>query len=214
MPSPVLATKLFVPPPRPNAVLRADLIARLNEGLHCKLTLIVAPAGFGKTSLAASWLRQLELRSENEEWRKPDRSDHSSFSIPHSQFKAAWLSLDAADADPARFLAHLVAALQTIAPTVGADIDALFQSPQPPPIDALLPLLLNQLATLPQSAILVLDDYHLLESQPIDQALALVVEHLPPQLHLVLTTREDPPLPLARLRARGQLTELRAAGRR
>jgi LuxR family maltose regulon positive regulatory protein len=139
--TPVLATKLFIPPPRPNAVLRADLIARLNEGLHRRLTLISAPAGFGKTSLASAW-------------------------IAGCGRPAAWLSLDDGDNDPARFLAYLVAALQTIAPTVGAEMVALLQSPQPPPIDALLPLLLNQIATLPQPAILVLDDYHVLEVRP------------------------------------------------
>ncbi|NTU82219.1 MAG: helix-turn-helix transcriptional regulator [Chloroflexales bacterium] len=186
MPTQVLATKLFIPPPRPNAVLRAGLIARLNEGLQHRLTLISAPAGFGKTTLASAWLAACG---------RP----------------AAWLSLDNADTDPARFLAHLVAALQTLAPTIGADVVGLLQSPQPPPIEALLPLLLNQIATLPQPALLVLDDYHVLDARPIDQALAFLVEHLPPQLHLVIATREDPPLPLARLRARGHVTELRAA---
>ncbi len=101
--------------------------------------------------------------------------------------------------------------MQTIAPTIGETALALLQSPQPPPIDALLPILLNEIATLPQPAVLVLDDYHLLDARPIDQALALLVERLPPQLHLVIATREDPPLPLARLRARGHVTELRAA---
>ncbi|HEU5089099.1 MAG TPA: LuxR family transcriptional regulator, partial [Roseiflexaceae bacterium] len=186
MPNPVLASKLFVPPLRPNAVLRTGLIARLNQGLHRKLTLISAPAGFGKTSLASAWIGACG---------RP----------------AGWLSLDAADDDPARFMAYLVAALQIVAPTIGADVVTLLQSPQPPPIDALLPLLLNQISMLPQPALLVLDDYHVLNSGPIDQAVAFLVEHSPPQLHLVITTREDPPLPLARLRARGQLTELRAA---
>jgi len=185
MPTPVLATKLFIPPPRPNAVLRTGLIARLNKGLHRRLALISAPAGFGKTTLVSAWLAGCG---------RP----------------AAWLSLDDADNDPARFLTYLVAALQTIAPTVGANVVALLQSAQPPPSEALLPLLVNQIAALPQPAVLVLDDYHVLDSPPIDQALAFLVEHLPPQLHLVITSREDPPLPLARLRARGQLTELRA----
>lgn len=186
MKTPVLATKLFIPPPRPNAILRTRLIARLNEGLYRKLTLISAPAGFGKTSLISAW-------------------------IVDCGRPAAWLSLDNADNDPTRFLAYVVAALQTIAPTIGADVVALLQSPQPPPIDGLLPLLLNQIATLPQPVILVLDDYHVLESRLIDQALVFLVERLPSQLHLVITTREDPSLPLARLRARGHMTELRAA---
>jgi LuxR family maltose regulon positive regulatory protein len=186
MPAPVIATKLFLPPPRPNGVLRADLIARLNEGLHRRLTLISAPAGFGKTSLVSAWIAACG---------RP----------------AAWLSLDEGDSDPARFLLYLVAALQTIAPTIGAGVVGSLQSPQPPAIEALLPLLLNELVTLPQPAVLVLDDYHLLDARPIDQALAFLVERLPPQLHLVIATREDPPLPLARLRVRGQLTELRVS---
>jgi LuxR family maltose regulon positive regulatory protein len=186
MPPAVIATKLFIPPPRPNAVPRLRLITRLNEGMHRRLTLISAPAGFGKTSLASAWTSGCGRM-------------------------AAWLSLDEADTEPARFLAHLVAALQTIAPTIGAAAAAALQSAQPPPIEALLPPLLNEIAMLPQPAILVLDDYHLLDSRPVDQALAALVEHLPPQLHLVIVTREDPPLPLARLRARGQLTELRVS---
>jgi LuxR family maltose regulon positive regulatory protein len=186
MPTPVLATKLFIPPPRPRAVARAGLIARLNEGLHRRLTLISAPAGFGKTSLASAWVRGCG---------RP----------------AAWLSLDNGDNDPTRFLTYLVAALQTIAPTMGAGVAGLLQSPQPPPVEALLPMLLNELATMAQPAVLVLDDYHLLDARPIDAALTVLLEHLPPQLHLVIATREDPPLPLARLRASGQLTELRAS---
>lgn len=186
MPTPVLATKLFIPPPRPNAVLRADLIARLNAGLHGKLTLISAPAGFGKTSLVSAW-------------------------VAGCGRPAAWLSLDEGDNEPARFLLYLVAALQTIAPMMGAGALASLHSPQPPPIEELLPQLLNELAALPQPAVLVLDDYHLLDAKPIDQALAFLVERLPPQLHLVIVTREDPPLPLARLRARGQLAELRVS---
>jgi LuxR family maltose regulon positive regulatory protein len=167
-------------------VLRPRLIARLNAGLYRKLTLISAPAGFGKTTLVSAWLALCA---------RP----------------VAWLSLDEADNDPTRFLTYLAAALRTIVPTIGEGPMGLLQSPQPPPIDALLPMLLNEIATLSQPAILVLDDYHLLDAGPIDQALAFLVERLPPQLHLVIATRVDPPLPLARLRARGHVTELRAA---
>jgi LuxR family maltose regulon positive regulatory protein len=186
MPTPLIATKLFLPPPRPNAVPRPHLIARLNEGLHRKLTLISAPAGFGKTSLVSAW-------------------------IAGNGRLAAWLSLDDADNDPIRFLTHFVAALQKLAPAIGAGLSRALQSPRPPRIEALLPTLLNEIATLPQDAVLVLDDYHVLDAGPIDQAVAFLVEHMPPQLHLVITTREDPPLPLARLRARDQLSELRVA---
>jgi LuxR family transcriptional regulator, maltose regulon positive regulatory protein len=177
MPTPILTTKLYTPPPRPNEVVRSRLIARLNEGLHRRLTLICAPAGFGKSTLVSAW-------------------------VGGCGRPAAWLSLDEEDSDSTRFLAYLVAALQTITTTIGETALALLQSLQPPPIDDLLPILLNEIAMMPQSAVLVLDDYHLVDARPIDQALAFLVERLPPQLHLVIATREDPPLPLARLRAR------------
>jgi LuxR family maltose regulon positive regulatory protein len=186
MPTPVLATKLFIPPPRPNAVPRPGLLARLNAGLHGRLTLISAPAGFGKTSLASAW-------------------------IAGCGRQAAWLSLDDGDNDPARFLLYLVAALQTIAPTIGAGMAGSLQSPQPLSPEMILSALLNDISAVPHHVVLVLDDCHVIDAGPVDQALAFLVEHLPPQLHLVMIAREDPPLPLARLRARGQLTELRAA---
>jgi LuxR family transcriptional regulator, maltose regulon positive regulatory protein len=209
MSTPLLATKLYIPPPRPKVVLRPRLIERLNEGLHRKLTLISAPAGFGKTTLVSAWLTK--WRIENEETRKSDRDDNSQCSMLNAQFQVAWLSLDEAENDPARFLAYLVAALQTIAPTIGAGVLAVLQSPQPPPIEAILTTLLNDIAAREDHFILVLDDYHLIDSRPVDAALTFLLEHLPPQMHLVIATREDPQLPLARLRVRSQLTELRAA---
>ena len=187
MSTPILATKLYIPPPRPKIVLRPRLIERLNEGL-CgrKLTLISAPAGFGKTTLVSEWVAGCE---------RP----------------VAWLSLDEGDNDPTRFLTYLVAALQTIAPNIGAGVLGVLQSPQPPPTESILTALLNEITTIPDNFILVLDDYHVIDSKPVDNALTFLLEHLPPQMHLVIATREDPHLPLARLRARGQLTELRAA---
>lgn len=185
MPAPILATKLYLPRLRPNAVSRSHLIERLNEGLHRKLTLISAPAGFGKTTLVSAWVEGIE---------RP----------------VAWLSLDEGDNDPARFLTYLVAALQTIAPHMGEGLLGALYSAQPPP-EAILTALLNEIAAIPDNFILVLDDYHMLDAKPIDLALTYLVEHLPPQLHLVIATREDPALPLARLRARGYLTEVRAA---
>jgi LuxR family maltose regulon positive regulatory protein len=185
MPTSILTTKLYIPRLRPNAVSRTRLLARLNEGLYRKLTLLSAPAGFGKTTLVSEWVAFIE---------RP----------------VAWLSLDEGDNDPTRFLTYLVAALQTIAATIGAGVLGMLHSPQPPPPEAILTALLNEIAAIPDNFILVLDDYHMLETQPIDQALAYLVEHLPPQMHLVITTREDPALPLARLRARGYLTEVRA----
>jgi LuxR family transcriptional regulator, maltose regulon positive regulatory protein len=182
----ILATKLYVPPPQPRVVLRPRLIERLNEGLRRRLTLISAPAGFGKTTLLSEWLASCE---------RP----------------AGWLSLDEGDSDPTRFLSYLVAALRTIAPNIGEGVLGALRSPQPPPTESILTVLLNEIATVPDDFVLVLDDYHVVDAQPVDDALAFLIEHLPPQVHLVIATREDPHLPLARLRARGQLTELRAA---
>src|SRR5437868_5017194 len=189
MPTPILATKLYIPPLRPNVVIRPRLLERLNEGLYRKLTLIAAPAGFGKTTLVSEWVEGIE----------------------RPKARTAWLSLDEGDNDPARFLAYLVAALQTIAATIGEGVLGVLQSPQPPPPEAILTALLNEITTLPDHFVLVLDDYHVIDAKPVDLALTFLVEHLPPQMHLVIATREDPLLPLARLRARGELTELRAA---
>ncbi len=182
----ILSTKLYLPPPRPKVVPRPRLIDRLNAGLHGKLTLMSAPAGFGKTTLVTEW-------------------------ISVSDIQVAWLSLDEGDSDSARFLTYIVAALKTVAPAIGTGIMNLLESPQAPPIHSLLTTLLNEIATIPQDFVLVLDDYHVLDNHEIDTALAFLIENQPPQMHLVITTREDPGLPLARLRVRGQLTELRAA---
>src|SRR5438270_1099520 len=186
MPTPILATKLYIPRLRPNVVSRSRLIERLNEGLHRKLTLIAAPAGFGKTTLASAWVAGCDRQ-------------------------VAWLSLDKGESDPARFLTYLVAALQTIAATIGEGMSGVLQSPQPPPTDSILTALLNDLTTISDHFILVLDDYHVIDAKPVDQALTFLLDHLPPHMHLVIATREDPQLPLARLRAGGQLTELRVA---
>src|SRR5207249_295390 len=188
MSTPILATKLYIPPPRPNVVSRPRLLERLNEGLHRKLTLISAPAGFGKTTLVSAWVEGIE----------------------RPRARTAWLSLDEGENDPIRFLTYLVAALQTIAATIGEGVLGMLQSSQPPPIEAMLTTLLNEITTLPDHFVLVLDDYHVIDAKPVDIALTYLVEHLPPQMHLVIATREDPQLPLARLRSRGQLTELRA----
>ncbi|HEU5380854.1 MAG TPA: LuxR C-terminal-related transcriptional regulator [Ktedonobacteraceae bacterium] len=184
--TPILATKLYLPRLRPHVVSRPRLIERLNEGLHRKLTLISAPAGFGKTTLVTAWVEGI-------------------------QRPTAWLSLDEGENDPTRFLIYLVAAVQTIAPTLGEEVLRALQSSQPPPLEAMLVALLNDLASIKDPFVLVLDDYHMIEAQAVDLALTSFVEHLPPHMHLVITTRSDPHLPLARLRARGHLTELRAA---
>ena len=188
MPETILRTKLFIPPLRPNLVSRPRLIERLNEGLHLghKLSLISAPAGFGKSTLAGEWVAGIERQ-------------------------VAWLSLEEADNDPTRFLTYMIAALQTIAPDIGEGALAALQSPQPPPTKPLLTSLLNEITAGPQDFILILDDYHLIDAQPVDEALAFLLQHLPPNMHLVIATREDPALPLSRLRVRSQLSELRVA---
>ena len=187
MPTSILATKLYVPSPRAKVVIRPRLIKQLNDGLSSgrKLTIISAPAGFGKTTLVSEW-------------------------VAGCGQPTAWLSLDEGDNDSTRFLTYLITALQTIAPNVGEDVLAVLQSSQPPPIESVLTILLNEITTIPDNFILVLDDYHLTDSKAVDNVLTLLVEHQPPQMHLVITTREDPNLPLARLRVRDQLTELRA----
>jgi LuxR family maltose regulon positive regulatory protein len=182
----ILTTKLFIPSPLPKIVLRSHLIERLNDGLNSRLTLISAPAGFGKTTLVSQWIATCD---------RP----------------VAWLSLDEGDNDPARFLAYFISALQAIQPNIGAGMLAALQNPQLPPIEWLLTTLLNEINTISESFILVLDDYHAIDSKPVDEALTFLLRHLPRQMHLVIATREDPHLPLAKLRARGQLTELRAA---
>jgi LuxR family transcriptional regulator, maltose regulon positive regulatory protein len=157
-----------------------------------KLTLISAPAGFGKTTLISEWVAECKTQREPE---------------------VAWLSLDEGDNDPARFLAYLVAALQMISKDVGKGVLEAIQPSQPLTTihEFLLATLLNEIAAIPVHFVLVLDDYHVIDSEPIDAAITFLLDHLPPQMHLVITTREDPHLPLARYRARGQLTELRAA---
>src|SRR3984893_11450342 len=140
--TPILATKLYIPPLRPNVVIRPRLLERLNEGLHRNLTLISAPAGFGKTTLVTAWVEGIERPT-------------------------AWLSLDEGENDPTRFLIYLIAAVQTIAPTLGEGVLRALQSSQPPPPEALLVALLNDLASIKDPFVLVLDDYHVIEAQAV-----------------------------------------------
>jgi len=190
--NPLLTTKLYIPPVRPELVSRPRLIERLNEGMAHKLTLISAPAGFGKTTLVTEWLNSLKAAG--------------SAGRPFT-----WLSLDENDNDPARFLTYLVAALQRMDPAIGQAAQAMLQAPQPPPPEPLLTALINDIAAIPRPFVLVLDDYHLIHTLPIHQQLAFLLDHQPPQMHLVIATREDPPLPLSRLRARGHTVEIRQA---
>src|SRR2546430_2161832 len=184
----LLSTKLHRPLPRAHLVRRPQLAERLTQGVMGPLTLVSAPAGFGKTTLLAQWLAE-------------------------SGMPVAWLSLEQGDNEPVRFLSYVIAALQTLDPHLGAVALTLLQMPQPAAAETVLTLLTNDVASHGRGGgdfALVLDDYHVLDAKPIDHALTYLVEHLPPQMHLVIATREDPQLPLARLRARGQLTELRA----
>jgi LuxR family maltose regulon positive regulatory protein len=185
MPLPILATKLFVPLPRSNVVVRSRLIERMNNALTAKLTLVSAPAGFGKTTLVSEW-------------------------VASSGYVTAWLSLDEGDNDLARFLTYLVAAMRTIASDFGEALLGVLASPLPPSETALTTLI-NEMAGFAEPVVFVLDDYHVLDSRPVDSALTYLIDHLPQHMHLVITTREDPNIPLARLRARNQLVEIRAA---
>ncbi|MEM7343203.1 MAG: LuxR C-terminal-related transcriptional regulator [Chloroflexota bacterium] len=182
----LVQTKLFIPPARPTLVPRLRIIEKLNAGLAGKLTLICAPAGFGKTTLISDWLQQTDLL-------------------------VGWLSLDPSDNDPTRFFQYVIAALQTIEPTLGQSVQEMLQSPQPPSPESLLPTLINNIAACSSKLAIVLDDYHVIETQSIHDAFTFLLDHLPPQMHLVIASRSDPLLPLPRLRARGELSELRAA---
>jgi LuxR family maltose regulon positive regulatory protein len=187
----LLATKLHVPQARPGFVARLRLVRQLDDGLARGLILVCAPAGSGKTSLLGSWART-------------------------GSRPVAWLSLDSGDNDPARFWRHAFAALDLAQPGIGARIAPLLSLSEPPPSDVLVTALINDLAQQgepdePREVVLVLDDYHLIDSRPLHASMAFLVEHLPPGLRLVLSSRSEPPLPLARLRARGQVAELGAA---
>jgi LuxR family maltose regulon positive regulatory protein len=179
----LLATKLYVPRPRPEFLSRARLLERLAEGTNCELTLVCTPAGFGKMTLLGEWARS-------------------------SSRPVAWLSLDEGDNDPARFWRYVVAALDRVRPRIGERVGALLRGPEPGSLEAVVIVVINALVEGPE-VVLVVDDYHLIQAPPIHHTLGVLLEHGPPQLRLVVASRADPPLPLARLRARGQLVELR-----
>lgn len=180
-----LVTKLHVPSPRSaRAVARPRLLDRLDETLSVRLTLVSAPAGYGKTTLLADW-------------------------AGHGGVAAAWLALDRDDNDPVRFLRYAIAALQTLDANIGSVVEPMLGASLP--ARTALSALLNDLARLSQQIVLVLDDYHVIDDAGVHEAITFLLDHLPPHVHLVIATRADPPLPLARLRARGQLAELRAA---
>lgn len=181
---PLLETKLYLPEWSADRVARSRLIDRIQP--QRKLTLISAPAGFGKTTLLAEWIAAVPSRA------------------------VAWVSLDASDNDPAVFWIYLITALQTLQPGLGERSRALLQSPQPPPIESVLMVLLNELTGVNGECVLILDDYHAIETQAIHRGMGFLLDRLPPPMHLIIASRTDPPLSLARLRSCGELTELRA----
>ncbi|MFQ4147635.1 LuxR C-terminal-related transcriptional regulator [Arthrobacter sp. LAPM80] len=184
----MIASKLFLPRLRPELVARPRLSALLQAGTGSKLTLLSAPAGFGKTTLLAQWLSK----------------------APQARLGVAWLALDSADHDPSTFWSNVVAALQTVQPTIGAGALELSRE-IPLPTERLLTTLLNDLAGIAQETIVVLDDYHWVDNREIDKWMVFLLDHLPPAVHLVLGTRVDPAMPLSRWRVRGELHEIRAA---
>ena len=182
---PLLETKLYIPQPRPDLVQRTHLIERLSKGIYNKLTLISAPAGFGKTTLVSEWISQSEM-------------------------PVAWISLDKGDNDPVQFIHYLIAALQNFDASIGQPVLTMLQSPQLSPIESVMTSLIKEITDIPNDFILVLDDYHSIDAKQVHNIVEFLLDHLPVQMHLVITTRVDPPLPLARLRVRSQLTEFRA----
>jgi len=180
----LLSTKLFIPSKRPHQIHRSQLISLLNEGLERRLTLISAPPGFGKTMLLASWVKECGL-------------------------PAAWISLDEGDNDIIRLLSYLLTALQTVQPGLGDDALQVLQTPQLP-IQQVLVATINEITSeRTEPFIVVLDDYHVIENHEVHAMLAYLIDHMPPQMHLYLASRTNPPLPFSRLRARDQLVEIR-----
>jgi LuxR family maltose regulon positive regulatory protein len=182
----LLTSKLYFPPQRLDLVQRPRLLESFEAGLGGKLTLVSAPTGFGKTTLVSEWIRGC---------RHP----------------AAWLSLDQNDNDPSRFLIYLIAALQRIDPEIGVDVQAVLEETPSPHFEILLTRLISEIERMPEKSIIVLDDYHLIHSKPVHDAINFLIEYLPPTIHLVITGRADPPLPISRLRVQGEVNEVRTS---
>ena len=187
MDSQLLTTKLFVPSPRPGLVNRPRLMERLDVALNNPFTLVSAPAGFGKTTVLSQWIAGIKAK-----------------------FPSSWVSLDPRDNDPVRFWDYFIAATGTLRPGAGESASMMLHSPQPYPMESVLTALINELAFVESHFVVVLDDYHLIQRDSIDKDVAFVIEHLPEKMHLAIATRSDPDLPLARLRGRGALLEIRS----
>lgn len=203
MADPLLMTKLTIPPLRANLVARPRLLQRLYDGLWGtngfarRFTLFSAGAGYGKTTLLSAWMHALA----SQPGLRPDAISPS----------IAWLSLDEGDNDPARFLAYVIAALQPVQTDLGASVKALLEATRLPPPQSLLTALINELAAIPAPFVLALDDCHTIRNETVHRLLAFLLDHQPIQMHVAVASREDPPLPLARWRARGQMVEIRQA---
>ena len=182
----LLASKLYFPPHRQDLVQRPRLLESLDAGLRGKVTLVSAPAGFGKTTIVSEWIR-------------------------NCGHPTAWLSLDRNDNDLSRFLIYLIAALQRIKPGIGADVQAVLEESLPPHVEILLTRLIREMERLPGKSIIVIDDYHLIDSKPVHDVINFMIEYLPSTIHLVITGRADPPLPISRLRVQGELNEVRTS---
>ena len=175
----LLATKFFIPSSPHALILRTRLLELLTKkGLECKLTLVSAPAGFGKTTLLSNWIH----------------------SLPPERARVAWVSLDEGDNEPVLFWRYVLTALDHAQPGLCTELVAYLDTQQAPPLRSILQALINRLAEQPEQFLLILDDHHLLTEQAIHTTLTFLLEHLPPQLHLLLATRADPPLPLSLLR--------------
>ncbi|MCP4751366.1 MAG: helix-turn-helix transcriptional regulator [Proteobacteria bacterium] len=183
-PFPLLATKLYIPQRRQGVVRRTHLIESLNKGINRKLTLISAAAGFGKTTLLSEWISQ-------------------------GAMPVAWISLDKSDNNPVQFAHYLVAALRTVHPNIGENALTQLQSSQRPPVESILTFLIKELTALPEDLVLVFDDYHAIDTETVHSLVRTLLDYLPDRIHIVITTRVDPPLPLARLRVGNRLSELR-----
>jgi len=198
--TPFLTTKFFIPHPRHRLVDRPRLFAQLDQGMQTKLTLVCAPAGYGKSTVLSEWILQ-RFKSPPFPFGNDAQPDHP---------QVCWLGLDAADDDPNRFLGYLLAALERVQAGVSAEASAMLDAFPAPPLQSILTVFINHIQAVDSSILVVLDDYHFITNRTIHEGMLFFLDHLPANMHVVIATRSDPPIPLARLRARRQLTEIRA----